>query len=432
MRLLHVRFRVRFRTLAHAALALSSLLASACASSTSSRPPATAPTATHAPTATPVPPPVNAYLGVGSSLYALDGRTGARLWTYDATQQPGGGSVQDVHVADDVVFFINDSDHSVDAVDATTGAFRWKVNTSSRFGFTSDSRMIVLAGVLYVANVRGQVPSFTYAIEVQSGNVLWHKDGGGNMVVGDDAVYIASHIHGSDAEPDTDGFINAYNRTDGTLLWQAKGHPYFQMLLPAGVLYVTDDDTLYAFDSKTGAMRWSKKLVAFVRPVVLVGNNLYLVDNQQVTALDVTSQAVLWSFPIALSSLAYGDTALCVSNQGHLFGLNPTTGAQLWSKQDANGYTLFQQMNGVCYAVASANAGSSVTAFDAGTGEAHWTANLPKFFNALTPTPNAVYVLSSPGGNFRGAAVDAFSTADGSHLWQFDANAQFPGSLAVG
>src|SRR5689334_25338051 len=75
----------RMATLCVLVMTLVSLSVSACASSTAARPPVV-PTATHVPTATstPVPPPVNAYLGAGGTVYALDGRTGARLWTYDA------------------------------------------------------------------------------------------------------------------------------------------------------------------------------------------------------------------------------------------------------------------------------------------------------------------------------------------------------------
>lgn len=429
-----MRPHVRFRTLALAALALSSLLASACASSTASRSSAPAPTATHAPTATPtpVPPPVNAYLGAGDTVYALDGRTGARLWTYDTGLHSGEGSIADVHVGDGAVFFTNDRDHSLYALDTATGALRWKVKGPELLGFPFNSNLIIQGGVLYITNIGGQVPATIYAVDVQSGSVLWHKDGGGNMVVGDDAVYIASHIHGSDAEPDTDGFINAYNRMDGTLLWQAKGHPFSQMLLGSGVLYATANDVLYAFDAKTGTALWSKQLANSLFAGALVGNTLYLEDSQHMTALDITSQTVIWSFPITFGGLAYGGGTLCVVNQTHLYGLNPTTGAQLWSKQDPTGYATLQYVNGVCYTRAFTSDGSPLSAFDAQTGAVRWTADLKNVYNSFIPTPTAIYALTGAGPGIRGAVVRVLSTADGSQLWQFDANAQFPSNLAVG
>ena len=428
-----MRLTDRFRTLALAALALSALVASACASSTVSRPTATAPTATHASTATPtpIPPPVNAYLGAGDTVYALDGHTGARLWTYDTGQHTGSGDILRVYALDDTVYFTDTADYTLYALDKASGALRWKAKGVE----PTATRIVVESGIAYITSAVQQAPSVTLAINVQSGAVLWHMFGGGDMALddADNILFLANTLPGSDAEPVTNGFIKALSRADGTPRWQVTGHPFSHMLVGPNALYATADETVYAFDPKTGAALWSMRLCGFERPIQLNGNTLYLDDSQQMTALDVTSQSVLWSFPIASGSVAYGSAAICVGNRDHVYGLSPTTGVQLWSKQDANGYALMGQANGACYTRSFTTAdGSPLSAFDAQTGTIRWTADLKYVYNAFIPTPTAIYALTSFGPGIRGGIVKALSTVDGTQLWQFQPDSPFPSGLAVG
>jgi outer membrane protein assembly factor BamB len=424
-------------------LALISLALSACASSTVSRPSAPAPAATHASTATPTPvppPPVNAYLGAGDTVYALDGRTGARLWIYDTGQHTGSGDILRVYALDDTVYFTDTADYTLYALDKASGALRWKAKGVE----PTATRIVVESGIAYVTSAVEQAPSVTLAINVQSGAVLWHLFGGGDMALddADNILFLANTLPGSDAEPVTNGFIKALNRADGTLRWQVTGHPFSHLLLSPNALYATTDDTLYAFEPKTGAALWSKRLGGFELPIQLNGNTLYLDDAQQMTAFDVISQSVLWSFPLTSpSSLAYGSTAICVGNPGHVYGLRPATGVQLWSKQDANGYVLLGQANGMCYARTFTTAegsplttadGSPLSAFDAQTGAIRWTADLKYVYNAFILTPTTIYALTSFGPGIRGGIVKALSIADGAQLWQFQPDSPFPGGLAVG
>src|SRR5262245_15940886 len=94
------------------------LVLAACGTSTATG--AAPPTATAIPTQTPTPTPtpaaVTVYLGAGDVVYALDGRTGARRWTYDTGQHSNMGGVGNVHIVNGLVYFTYEYDHSLNAL----------------------------------------------------------------------------------------------------------------------------------------------------------------------------------------------------------------------------------------------------------------------------------------------------------------------------
>ena len=93
------------------------------------------------------------------------------------------------------------------------------------------------------------------------------------IVTGPDLVYAANA---------TD--LLAYRKSDGNLAWQAQmpdklNYGSSVMLLTAGRV-ITDnaDQTIQAYDAKTGSLVWSKRLGGYDRSLRLMGNSLVLVD----------------------------------------------------------------------------------------------------------------------------------------------------------
>jgi glucose dehydrogenase len=150
------------------ASALLSLVACATSTAQKSTPAATAsPTETATPTASPG-TGVHVYLGVGATLVALDGRTGAKLWTYDTGQHAPKGGVTAILVAGDRVFFRCNDDNSVYAVDATSGGLLWKLGGLA----AGDAGLTLDGSTLFVNEASVQAPNVLYAVDSASGRLL--------------------------------------------------------------------------------------------------------------------------------------------------------------------------------------------------------------------------------------------------------------------
>src|SRR5262249_436956 len=188
-------------------------------------------TATAIPTQTPRPTPtpaaVTVYVGAGDVVYALDGRTGARRWSYDTGHHSTMGGVGNVHIVHGLVYFTYEYGRPLNALDAARGTLRWKLKGV----ITSGDLATVVSGVAYFVAAFEQAPSATYAIDVSTGKLLWQKPIGGSLAVGEQVLYIAYALHSSDVEPDKDGFVQAFNKANGALLWQTRGHPFRQAIL---------------------------------------------------------------------------------------------------------------------------------------------------------------------------------------------------------
>jgi len=120
---------------------------------------------------------------------------------------------------------------------------------------------------------------FIGLVNSTTGKLDWHAanlsgDGFVNAIVsGPDLVYAAVA---------TD--LLAYHKSDGSLAWQAKMPDRINYgpvsLLVAGGRVITDnaDQTIQAYDAKTGSLVWSKRLSGYDRTLRLMGNSLVLID----------------------------------------------------------------------------------------------------------------------------------------------------------
>lgn len=366
------------------------------------------------------------YLGAGSSVYAFDARTGLQRWKYDTGQPITSGGLTSIREDSDTVFF-KDSAGLLNALDAATGTFRWKLLIR---GVPSD--LTVVSGVVYVTNSAAQYYPSTYAIDLHSGALLWQISSGGAMAVTNDAVYLANTLTGSSTQPATDGFVRAYDRLTGKVLWQVEGHPYSGLQLGGSVLYTAADNTLYAYDAHSGAKLWAKPFDSTIIQSHLVGTTLYLGDRAKAIAFDVTTQQVLWQFAVSYGYFAIGDTTVCVTNRGNLYGLNITTGVQAWSLQATTAYSAPTYSSGICYADTSGGDRATIYAVDAATGKPHWNRNITYLYDALRPAADAIYVLSQDSAQSMASHLIALSTSDGSTLWTFASSSQFPGTFVLG
>ena len=189
----------------------------------------------------------------GWSLTALNAQTGAIRW-----KLPTAGMIGKPVIANGVVYFAP-QDGYVYAVDAATGHERWRfqrtVNVSAQVGL--DGYPALDGDTLYVASDGGAV----YALDAQTGKERWLftlPDSKGHIyaapAVGDGKVYVSSG-NGTNA-------FYALDEATGKIAWQFSAPSGFDSypLLAGDTVYVGANGyyqaSLYALDAQTGKMRW--------------------------------------------------------------------------------------------------------------------------------------------------------------------------------
>ncbi len=209
---------------------------------------------------------------------ALDGRTGARLWTVDI----GGSITRGAALADGVVY-VGAAGGRFSALDAKTGMDRWRV-------------------------------------ELGPGEV-------GTPVVGPGTVFLGRGLLAPAGPHD----VVALDRADGTIRWTfaaPSGRQVFPGALANGFLYgVSDDGSIYALDPASGAPRWTVAAAAAQLGTLasIVGNVLYVTTaDRNVQAFDATTGAHLWTVDVVgvpTQAAVVNGSLFLGTSLGHVYAL---------------------------------------------------------------------------------------------------------------
>ena len=191
------------------------------------------------------------FFGSGDGhVYALDAASGALRWKFAAAEV--------VHASPAVangVVFVGDWASRLYALDARTGAERWHFQAGTdelihnQVGFQSSPA--VVNGVVYV----GCRDSNLYAIDAATGAERWHFSNNGSWVVGSPAVVDGKVIF---ATSDS-SLVHALDAATGKPLWQQQTQAYlFSSPAVAGDTMVVGvlNGSLEARELATGALRW--------------------------------------------------------------------------------------------------------------------------------------------------------------------------------
>lgn len=308
-------------------------------------------------------------------LYALDAEDGSVLWTAEAD-----GAIDASPAVAGGLVLAADRSGSLFAVDRRTGKRRWRVVTGPTVPWPWGGE----SGDLYTASpvvagataVFGGRDGFVYAVEAQSGKILWKFETGGRIrsspAVADGVVYVGG----------TDGSLHAIGLEDGRRRWRFDtegraldssrfGYDRRSIIsspaIDEGAVYFgSRDGSLYALEAATGELRWrsphddtswSIASPAVVDGVVLDASS----DARFVRGLDAGSGRELWRVetPSSVwpSPVVAGGTAWYVTGSGVLHGLDPKTG-EVRERVDLGETTLGSPWisNGVLYL--GTNAGS--------------------------------------------------------------------------
>jgi outer membrane protein assembly factor BamB len=191
--------------------------------------------------------------------------------------------------------YFGSSDGNLYALDAATGALKWKFKTK---GIIHTSPAIY-NGIVYI----GSWDTYLYAIDAQTGKEKWKFKTQNQPVyhllegiqasadVYDSVVYIGAR----------DGYFYAINANTGALLWKYSADNSWVLTTAAiqdGTVYFgTSDSYMFlALDAKTGKEKYRMKANGYVySSPAIAGNTAYFGDfTGKLFALDLNSSGKKW------------------------------------------------------------------------------------------------------------------------------------------
>lgn len=274
------------------------------------------------------------YVGGGTSLAAVNVRTGATRWTYDTSRTVDVAPV----AADGRVFFTDGV--AVYAIDAEDGSKLWK-RDFQKGQFTLSSPALH-EDVLYVSQMTGSTSEsgkFT-AVDASTGEEIWLHTGGtdysmpavtdGTAYVGDETTVYAFDAETGDVEwqtpvpgtnlgvgpervyvtatRDRGSALVALSRSDGEQVWSVRtaGNVFHYPAITGDTVFLSARGefldpgyaraTVRAVKANTGKHRWTRKLdgIHAYGPVV-AGDSVYVTcrrddDRHVLTAIGATGQ----------------------------------------------------------------------------------------------------------------------------------------------
>ncbi len=188
------------------------------------------------------------YVGsfASDSLCAFRVSDGQLVWRYIAGNYVNSSPV----VAGDTVYVSSD-DHYLYALNAATGALRWRFNCSGSQPHDGlSSSPVVANNVVYVTAYDGNV----FAINTQTGEKIWNHTTARMSSTFASPAYSNGVIYQA-----ADKALYALNASTGNELWQFTSTAQIQACpaVAAGAVYIGGNDgILYAFNASSGAQVW--------------------------------------------------------------------------------------------------------------------------------------------------------------------------------
>lgn len=257
-------------------------------------------------------------------LYALDAANGEVIWSFEAD-----GWVNSPLLADGALYIgidctpedcadFDDIQFGLYAIDANTGALKWKRETAASI----TSQAVDGEGVIYAADLEGTV----YSLDDETGDSVWEFDAGApvastltTLLLDAETLYV-----GTDQ-----GRFYALDAASGEERWHfdTGGWVYSSPAVDGDVLYLgSADGNLYALDRETGSELWHHEIGAEIGNPTLHNGLLYFgsFDNH-LYAFDPAAREVAHSFETdgyILGRTAFTDDAVIFpSSDGCVYAL---------------------------------------------------------------------------------------------------------------
>jgi outer membrane protein assembly factor BamB len=199
-------------------------------------------------------------------------------------------------VAEGAVFF-GCGDGNLYALDASTGALRWKLST----GDVVHASPAYADGVVYV----GSWDSYLYAVEARSGKEKWKFKGGEDPYIHNQVGFQSSPavVGGVVYVGCRDSNLYAIDAQSGTEKWRVNNQGSWVIGSPAvtqgKVVYATSDSALFhEVDAPSGKplLKQDVKAYTFASPTVAGDVVLVGVMNGTLEARDLATGTLLWDY----------------------------------------------------------------------------------------------------------------------------------------
>jgi polyvinyl alcohol dehydrogenase (cytochrome) len=375
-------------------------------------------------------------------LYVLDAKTGCIYWTLEVDASIRSAITLDQWGTGTLVAYFGDQAANVYAVDAAAGTVLWKVDVDDHPHAAITAAPQLYNGRLYVpvsSREESQVGDPRYpccsfrgsvvALEATSGKRLWKT-----YTVSETPVPTTKNSIGTQLYGPAGGAI--WNTptidTKRNVLYVGTGNNF----VPPATKY---SDSLVAMDLETGAVRWARQITEND-----IWNGSCRAPNREPAVCpDKDAPDFDFTGSSLLVDVGGGRQLIVVGNKsGVIFGFDPdASGRIVWERRVAQGGTsggIFwgSATDGVNIYAANADfvadnptAGGGMNTVDLRTGRVVWS--VPGAGCAgktpCKPSQNAAVTLI-PGAVFSGTMdgrLRAYSTRDGSVLWEVDTAREF-------
>jgi outer membrane protein assembly factor BamB len=290
----------------------------------------------------------------GTTLYALDGATGATLWS-----QPLVHTYYWSNAAYDAGrVFVVDYDGLMQAFDAATGTRLWSTDLPGQYAFSSPPT--AQGGIVYTggAGSGGTV----YAVSQSDGAVLWTQpvSNGDNSspALSPTSMFVSYAC----------GLVYAFDRVTGDPRWfnngPCSGGGGKTPVYHDGLVYARDFFGNEVLDADTGALRGSFQ--ADRAPAFAGRTGLFLAGS---TLRAMSGRRTLWTFSgdggLITAPIVVQSTVYVGSSSGMLYGLDLRRGRVVWSTNVGAGVSGPDEQN-VSQPLAGLGAGQGLLVVPAG------------------------------------------------------------------
>ncbi|MDE2142770.1 MAG: PQQ-binding-like beta-propeller repeat protein [Elusimicrobia bacterium] len=229
-----------------------------------------------------------------NGLYALDRKTGSERWHVFTDGQ----NMATPAFADGIVYFAS-GDGFAYAVDAASGAIRWKSDVQAIDGMSSP---LLADGRLFFG---GSHPDFFFALNAKTGEILWKRRFAGSLPAGFGAatpalgagrVIVEELVTTGDPKKPAAARIFALDPATGKSVWERelgrgpspKGFGTATPAVADGVVYVSSivDGTTHALNARSGRSLWSAKVAGAGAGLVVGAKTVYVAAGARLVALD--------------------------------------------------------------------------------------------------------------------------------------------------
>lgn len=230
--------------------------------------------------------------------------------------------------------------------------------------------------------------------------------------------------------------LNAYDASTGNLLW---GHlpdgALAGVAVADGKLYAADSvDGINVYDESTGDYIGNWQAIPgyypnFQSPPAIDGDTLYLINNNDLYAVDLTTLTTAWSVPFGSTATVHfaptvANGTIYISAGQQVFAYDEATGGTKWNvtlpaNNGIDGAPVVGPDGTIYIAGAGPTDGQAVLAAYDGTGALKWSRALGSAGGAIDgpAIANGVLYVMVPDSNNNSATLTALTAGDGSTIW---------------